>query len=295
MVRTGAWLLVCLLATGCDDNEGGSDFDTSSTPTTKKENGFSAGLAKELKGSDDKGDGKDTKAGDSKAGDTKTGDDKAGDTKAGDTKTGDDKAGDDKASDTKAGDDKASDTKASDTKAGDTKAPDAKVTNHDSSPGTDKVAASPAIDPAAPRVRVKPPANIAAIKLTLEPNWDRDVGEAATISLVVKVPGSTDKRVFSFRYGYEDKSAPKDREAYKKWLGENKVLTVKLDRQRGGAWYLEGHDATGASAFRMIVTYGGHKLFCGGSLYRDPASNKLGDIRDSVVGQAKKICETIAL
>ncbi len=294
MVRTGAWLLVCLLAAGCDDNEGGGDFDTSSTPTTKKENGFSAGLAKELRGSDDKGDSKgDTKAGDTKAGgDAKAGgDDKAGDTKAGDTKAG----GDDKAGDTKAGDDKAGDTKAGDTKAGDTKAPDAKVTNHDSSPGTDKVAASPAIDPAAPRVRVKPPANIAAIKLTLEPNWDRDVGEAATISLVVKVPGSTDKRVFSFRYGYEDKSAPKDREAYKKWLGENKVLTVKLDRQRGGAWYLEGHDATGASAFRMIVTYGGHKLFCGGSLYRDPASNKLGDIRDSVVGQAKKICETIAL
>jgi hypothetical protein len=151
------------------------------------------------------------------------------------------------------------------------------------------------INLAAPRNPVKPSAEVAAIRLSLEPNWDRDVGEAGTISLVVRVPNREETRVFAFRYGYEDPKAPTDREQYKAWLTENHILKPSLDRQRGSAWYLEGTDANGAPAFLTVVIYSGKKLICGGSLYKDAASNQLGDIRDKTLIQAKEICETLQL
>lgn len=145
-----------------------------------------------------------------------------------------------------------------------------------------------------PRVPAKVSPELAAIKLSLDPNWDRDIGEAGTISFVLKKP-SGDQAVFTFTYGYDDPKAPADRDAYMKWLGEQKILTVELNRQRGSAWYLQGTDATGAPAFRYLVNYGGKHLVCGGLLYKDPESSRLGDLRDKVIIQAKEICETLAL
>lgn len=142
---------------------------------------------------------------------------------------------------------------------------------------------------------VKVPADLAAIKLDLEPNWERDYDEAGTISLVLKVPPRDDTRLFAFHYGYDAAAAPTDCDQYKKWLGDQKVLTATLARQRGAACYLEGTDASGAPLFRYLVNYGGKRLICYGSLYRDGASNALGDLRDKVLMQAKKICETLAL
>jgi hypothetical protein len=154
---------------------------------------------------------------------------------------------------------------------------------------------APVAPPVAARVPVKPSAEQAAIKMDLEPNWDRDVGEAGTISFVLKVPNSEATRLFSFHYGVDPASAPADRDAYMKWLADQKILNVTLNRQRGAAWYLEGTDASGAPAFRTRVTYGGKQLICYGSLYKDGASNQLGDLRDKVVMAAKKICETMSL
>jgi hypothetical protein len=154
---------------------------------------------------------------------------------------------------------------------------------------------TPVERPGAARVPVKPSAEQAAIKMDLEPNWDRDVGEAGTISFVLKVPNSEDTRLFSFHYGIDPASAPADRDAYVKWLADQKILNVTLNRQRGAAWYLEGTDGSGAPAFRTRVTYGGKQLICYGSLYKDGASNQLGDLRDKVVMAAKKICETMTL
>jgi hypothetical protein len=142
---------------------------------------------------------------------------------------------------------------------------------------------------------VTPPPDIAAIKMDLEPNWDRDYDEAGTISFVLNVPNSSDTRLFSFHYGYDPASAPADRDAYMKWLGDSKLLNVTLNRQRGAAWYLEGTDGTGAPAFRYLVMYGGKHLVCWGTLYKNAASNPLGDLRDKVVMAAKKICETMTL
>jgi hypothetical protein len=150
---------------------------------------------------------------------------------------------------------------------------------------------------AAPASRgyVKPSADVAAIKLDLEPNWDRDMGEAGTFSLVVKLPGTDDTRLFMVKYGYEDQNAPKDCEAYKKFLEEQGMMKVSLNRQRGAACYIEGTDQGGSLAYRYLITYGGKRLMCHGSLYKDAASSALGDLRDKVLMQAKKICETLAL
>jgi hypothetical protein len=154
--------------------------------------------------------------------------------------------------------------------------------------GAQKAAAPPA--PAAKggaRVYVKPPGDLAAIKFDLEPNWERDYGEAGTFSLVVKVPNTEDTRVFSVQYGYDDPNAPVDCDQYRKFLEDNKIMSVTVNRQRGGACYVES-----ASVFRYLVNYGGKRLMCRGSLYKDSG---LGDLRDKVLMQAKKICETLAL
>ena len=90
----------------------------------------------------------------------------------------------------------------------------------------------------------------------------------------------------------EDAKAPADRDAYKKWLADNKIFVSKDDRQKGAAWYLEGVDGANKPAFRMVVIYGGKKLICYGSLYKDSG---LGDLRDQTIIQAKQICETLTL
>jgi hypothetical protein len=234
----------------------------------------------------------DAKAGDTKMGDTKTaGDAKAGDMKAGDTKTaGDAKAGDTKAGDAKAGDAKATDTKTADAKAGDTK-PAAPDTAPKGTSGAGLIVQSGG----GPTKKITVPAELAAIKFGMLPNWDRDVQEAGTLSLAVKIPGSSSSAVFVFRYGYEDPGAPAEREAYKKWLADKRLLTVRQDRQAGSSWFLEGNDGSGRPAFRVVVSWGGKKLICYGSLYRDAESSRLGDLRDQTVLQAKQICESIAL
>jgi hypothetical protein len=112
----------------------------------------------------------------------------------------------------------------------------------------------------------------------------------------VRIKGTQSTKTFVFHYGYDDPKAPADHDQYKKYLQDAKLLTGELkDRQRGGAWFLEGVDVTGAPAFRYQVLYGGKRLVCYGSLYKDVESNKLGDDRDQTVIQAKQICETLAL
>ncbi|MBX3154536.1 MAG: hypothetical protein KF773_00925 [Deltaproteobacteria bacterium] len=158
-----------------------------------------------------------------------------------------------------------------------------------------KVEAKAPPEPTGPRVQLRPPADLAAMKLSLLPNWDRDVGEVGTISFEMKVPGKTERKIFVFRYGYESDKAPTDRDAYKKWLEKEGILRDIKDRQRGGAWLLEGLDATGSPSFRFVVLYSKRLLLCYGSTYRDAASNALGDLRDQTIIQAKQICETLTL
>jgi hypothetical protein len=143
---------------------------------------------------------------------------------------------------------------------------------------------------------VKPSGDLAAIKLSLLPNWDRDIGTAGTFQYVVRIKGTQSTKTFTFNYGYDDPRAPVDRDQYKKFLQDAKLLTGEIkDRQRGSAWFLEGADASGAPAFRYVVLYGGKRLVCFGPLYKDADSNRLGDDRDQTVIQAKQICESLSL
>ena len=101
--------------------------------------------------------------------------------------------------------------------------------------------------------------------------------------------------MFSVRYGYEDPAAPLDCDGYKKFLEDRGAMKVSLNRQRGAACYIEGTDKGGMLAYRFLLTYGGKRLMCHGSLYKDGTSAALGDLRDKVLMQAKKICESLAL
>ncbi|HTL34065.1 MAG TPA: hypothetical protein VL326_13140 [Kofleriaceae bacterium] len=176
-----------------------------------------------------------------------------------------------------------------DTKLGDTKL----ATPATGQAVATQTAAAPATKGIANRVPVKPSGEQAQIKFDLEPNWERDVGEAGTFSLVVKVPNTEEQRVFYARYSFEDQAAPNDCDSYRKFLEDKKILTVTLNRQRGAACYIEGTDGSGVANYRYLVTYSGKRLLCTGSLYKDQAA--LGDLRDKVLMQAKKICETLAL
>lgn len=152
---------------------------------------------------------------------------------------------------------------------------------------------SPGAGSAAPIKQAIPvPGDLAAIKISLGPNWTRDVDEPGTFGLTVTVQSRSETATFRFHYGYDLAGAPKDREQYKKFLMEQKVLTVTADRQRGAAWYMEGVDSDGKGTFRFVILYGGKRLVCYGSEYKDSG---LGDIRDEVVIQAKKICESLTL
>jgi hypothetical protein len=276
-------LLVGLVVVGaCKSSEGDMDLDGKGSGSAKPA-GSGGGLSADLSADLSK-DGKPTKAPD-RAPD-RTPDKPAMPDKAGSAAVPDktpDKAGSAAVPDKTPDKPVTPDKPATPDKPGSAAAPDKPVAPVPPPPTSD-----------APRVPVKVPADLAAIKLSLDPNWDRDVGEAGTISFALKKP-SGDQAIFSFHYGYDPATAPTDRDAYMKWLGEQKLLTVELNRQRGSAWYLQGTDASGAPAFRYLVNYGGKKLICGGLLYKDAASNSLGDLRDKVIIQAKEICETLAL
>jgi len=209
--------------------------------------------------------------------------------------------GDTKAPDTKPDTTAAAPAKSDDPPKPDTKAPTGAFGTKDD--GNHNTVPEPVIShesgpqrPSDKRAHVDPGPALGAVKLDMEPNWDRDYETPGTISFVLKVPNTNDTRVFAFHYGYDLNGAPTDREAYKKFLADQKQLNVTLDRQRGAAWYLEGTDNNGNPGFRMLVTYGGKRLVCYGSLYKDKESTALGpDLRDKVVNTAKKICETLAL
>jgi hypothetical protein len=155
---------------------------------------------------------------------------------------------------------------------------------------------APAATRSASHGPVKVPGDVAAIKLSLLPNWDRDIDAPGTIQYVVRIKGTQSTKTFTFHYGFDDPKAPADHDQYKKYLQDTHAFTGDIrDRQRGAAWFLEGNDPQGLPAFRYVVLYAGKRLICYGSLYKDADSNRLGDDRDQTLIQAKQICETLAL
>ena len=271
---------------GSDTRAGGNASAMAGEPTAAGDaSAIVAGGPPAASGTKAGAPGGDAKASDPKAaGDAKVGDAKAGDTKAGDAKA---KAGDGRQSAPGAK------TAAAVSNAGSGSTAVASVADRGPDPERRNGTPSNATGAHGP---VKVSAALAAIKLSLLPNWDRDVDEAGTFQYVVRIKGTQSTKTFTFRYGYDDPKAPVDHDQYKKYLQDTRTLTGEIkDRQRGAAWFLEGNDAAGMPAFRYVVLYGGKRLICYGSLYKDVDSNRLGDDRDQTLIQAKQICETLAL
>jgi hypothetical protein len=277
----------------------GSGSAVAQAPVKNPGGGFSADLAKKL---DTAGSGNDTAprtpssmhstesepaAGGSNT-DVKSADMKSPspDTKMADTKS---PTPDTKTPDTKTPDTKTPDTKTPDTKVADASKSDTKTADVSTAP---KINGAPVMGSTSSKGPVTVSAELKAVNINLLPNWDRDVEGAGTISFIARIPNRQDTATFVFRYGIEDAKAPADRDAYKKWLAENKIFTTRDDRQKGAAWYLEGNDGQGRASFRMVVLYGGKRLICGGTLYKE---SPLGDLRDQVIIQAKQICESVTL
>lgn len=281
-----------ILSASCNKTEGGDGFGGALAPaagsakTQGSGGGFSAELASDL------GAGSAAKPAPDKPGDPAA----AGSgSSAGPAAAADGKAG--PGSDGAAAGSDAKSAAAADGKAGGSKAANAPAAA-DQSDGkaSDRGAPAPAAARPASHGPVKVPGDVAAIKLSLLPNWDRDVDAPGTIQYVVRIKGTQSTKTFTFHYGYDDPKAPADHDQYKKYLQDTHALTGDIrDRQRGAAWFLEGNDAQGQPAFRYVVLYGGKRLICYGSLYKDADSNRLGDDRDQTLIQAKQICETLAL
>jgi hypothetical protein len=314
MLRSAALAGAVILSVSCNRSEGGDIGPLTSGSGSAKAGsggGFSADLAKEL-GAGSAGSA--AGSGDSKsaAGAAASGDAKpAAAAASGDAKpaAGAAGSGDAKPAAAASGDAKpaaaSGDAKPAAAGSGDAKpaaaASDARPgakTDPPGKPVAGRRDANPAAaaSPPAPHGPVKLSAELAAIKLSLLPNWDRDIDEAGTFQYVVRIKGTQSTKTFVFHYGYDDPKAPVDHDQYKKYLQDTKVMTGEIrDRQRGAAWFLEASDGDGMPAFRYIVLYGGKRLICYGSLYKDADSSKLGDDRDQTVIQAKQICETLAL
>jgi hypothetical protein len=293
-----------LVAIGCENNDN-SLTEGSPTPTGggggSGKAGFSADLAKSMNGSGGSGGGSSEKpAPDAKGSgsDAKPATDSGSDTKV--AMTGSDPKPATSGSDVKPAAGSGSDTKVASAGSGSAKSPT--PTAGSSTEGSVAAAGSnvaktspPIADPTGPRVYIKPSAELASIKVSLLPNWKRDVGEAGTISLAVEIPGTNDSKIFVFHYGLEAASAPKERDKYIAWLHDQKLFERKTDRQRGGSWMIEGDDASGVPSFRFALRFGDRWVICGGPQYKDAASSKLGDLRDQTVLQAKQICENVTL
>jgi hypothetical protein len=279
-----------ILSASCNKTEGGDGFGgalgpaAGSAKTQGSGGGFSAELASDL------GAGSAAKPAPDKPGEPAA----AGSRGSGvPVAAADGKAG--AGSDSAAAGSDAKSAAAADGKAGGSKAARAPAAADRPDTGaSDK--ADPAPARSASHGPVKVPGEVAAIKLSLLPNWDRDIDAPGTIQYVVRIKGTQSTKTFTFHYGYDDPKAPADHDQYKKYLQDTHAFTGDVrDRQRGAAWFLEGNDAQGLPAFRYVVLYGGKRLICYGSLYKDADSNRLGDDRDQTLIQAKQICETLAL
>lgn len=311
MLRRAALAGALIASVSCNGSEGGSALVASagSARVASPGGNFSADLAKELAGLE-KGSGAAAKpeapagagsaGGSSRSGSAATSDPKAADVPAESAAASNPKAGDvpvGGAAGAKGWSDKTD--KAAGAKAvgeAPTATGEVKPVTTGSAPAGQPAATAAQVTATPAHGPVKVPADLAAIKLALLPNWDRDIDQPGTFQYVVRIKGTQSTKTFAFRYGYDDPRAPADRDQYKKYLQDTRALTGEIrDRQRGAAWFLEGNDAAGMPAFRYVVLYGGKRLICYGSLYKDADSNRLGDDRDQTLIQAKQICETLAL
>ena len=123
----------------------------------------------------------------------------------------------------------------------------------------------------------------------LPDGWDAGGGKLDTFEAVNDSKFPVDNASFVFEYALEPKDMPTDPKEYAAVLDKGGFKVTKNEKTANGHYY-ESEDA-----FRYVVVAGDKRINCGGSLYKSDDYNKIPKVRDAVVAEAKKICQTAKL
>ncbi len=124
--------------------------------------------------------------------------------------------------------------------------------------------------------------------------WQAGDGKLDTFEAVNESEFPVDNATFVFEYGLDSKDLPADPKEYAAVLEKSGVMEkiVKQEKTANGHYYESAH------GFRYVINAGDKRIHCGGPLYNDDAHKdyeKIPKVRDKVVAEAKKICQTAKL
>lgn len=120
----------------------------------------------------------------------------------------------------------------------------------------------------------------------LPDTWQASGGQLDTYEAVNESKFPVDNASFIFEYGLDAADMPADPKAYAAVLDKAGMKVIKFEKTPNGH-YFESDDA-----FRYVIVAGDRRIHCGGSLYKNDDYDKIPKIRDRVVGEAKRICQT---
>lgn len=120
----------------------------------------------------------------------------------------------------------------------------------------------------------------------LTDTWQASGGQLDTYEAVNESKFPVDNASFIFEYGLDAADMPADPKAYAAVLDKAGMKVIKFEKTPNGH-YFESDDA-----FRYVIVAGDRRIHCGGSLYKNDDYDKIPKIRDRVVGEAKRICQT---
>ncbi len=125
----------------------------------------------------------------------------------------------------------------------------------------------------------------------LPDGWEAGAGKLDTFEAVNDTKFPVDNATFIFEYGLDAKDLPTDPKEYAAVLEKSGVLE-KITKNEKTA---NGHYYESADAFRYVIVTGDKRIHCGGSLYKSEDYDKIPKVRDKVIAEAKKICQTAKL
>ena len=125
----------------------------------------------------------------------------------------------------------------------------------------------------------------------LPDGWDAGAGKLDTFEAVNDSKFPVDNATFIFEYGLDAKDLPADPKEYAAVLEKSGALEKVTKNEKTA----NGHYYESADAFRYVIVAGDKRIHCGGSLYKNDDYNKIPKVRDRVIAEAKKICQTAKL
>lgn len=128
----------------------------------------------------------------------------------------------------------------------------------------------------------------------LPDGWESGGGKLDTFEAVNESKFPVDNATFIFEYGLDSKDLPADPKEYAAVLEKSGAMEkiTKSEKTANGHYYESAH------AFRYVVVAGDKRIHCGGPLYNDSAHkdyDTIPKVREKVIADAKKICQTAKL